>query len=218
MARIYLNPLPIRIWHWINAATCVLLFLTAIQIRYIGLIRLVSFQTAVLIHNVLGFLLIANLLIWLGYYLSSWRIRTYHAELNPVKYFVGAVRQAFYYSYGIFLNMPPPFHPRPDRKFNPLQAMTYQILMIVLLPAQAITGILLWNLAGFPRIVAALGGVGVIDTVHVLVFIFFAFYLPAHIYLGTLGRTPLSHFKEMVTGFEEEDEEEAAPTETSPAE
>lgn len=210
MARTYLTPLPVRIWHWINAVTCVLLFLSAIQIRYIGLINVVAFRTAVLTHNVLGFILIANLFVWLGYYLSSWRIRTYHAELNPVKYVVGAVRQALYYGYGIFQNLRNPFHPRPDHKFNPLQAMTYQILMIVLLPLQAITGLLLWNLSGFAHIVAAVGGVRVIDTIHVLVFIFFAFYLPAHVYLGTLGRTPMSHFKEMVTGYEEEEDEAGA--------
>ena len=87
MARIYLHPLPVRIWHWINAVTCVLLFLTGIQLRYIGLIDVVSFQTAVITHNVLGFILIANFCLWLGFYLCSPRIRAYHAETNPVRYF-----------------------------------------------------------------------------------------------------------------------------------
>jgi thiosulfate reductase cytochrome b subunit len=52
-----------------------------------------------------------------------------------------------------------------------------------------------------------LGGVRVVDTVHVLIFIFFAFYIPAHAYLGTLGRTPGQHYKEMFTGYEEAEEE-----------
>ena len=211
MHRLYLHPLPVRIWHWINAATCVLLFLTGIQIRYVGLIDVVSFRTAVAWHDWLGFVLIANFFLWLGFYLSSPRIRTYHAELNPVKYFVGSVRQTLFYSYGIFRNLPNPFRPGIYRKFNPLQAMTYQILMIILLPAQAVTGVLLWDLTDFSRLVALLGGVRVVDTVHVLIFIFFAFYLPAHMYLGTLGRTPLTHYREMVTGYEEEEEEDGGP-------
>ena len=125
-------------------------FLTGIQLRYIGLIDVVSFQTAVITHNVLGFILIANFCLWLGFYLCSPRIRAYHAETNPVRYFIGAVRQTLYYSYGIFRNMPSPFRPTPYRKFNPLQAMTYQILMIILMPIQMLTGILLWNLGAFP--------------------------------------------------------------------
>jgi thiosulfate reductase cytochrome b subunit len=47
----------------------------------------------------------------------------------------------------------------------------------------------------------------VVDTVHVLIFIFFAFYIPAHAYLGTLGRTPGQHYKEMFSGYEAADEE-----------
>ena len=83
--------------------------------------------------------------------------------------------------------------------------MTYQILMLLLLPVQCITGVLLWNLVRFAAPVRWLGGVRVVDTVHVLIFIFFAFYIPAHAYLGTLGRTPGQHYKEMFTGYEAEE-------------
>lgn len=205
MHRIYLHPLPVRIWHWINAATCVLLLLTGAQLRYLGLIDVVPFGTAVTMHNWLGFLLILNFFLWLGYYLCSPRIKNYHAESSPVKYFQGALSQMLYYSYGIFKRAPEPFHPTELRKFNPLQAMTYQVLMLIVLPVQAITGLLLWNLVGFSRTVALVGGVRVVDTVHVLIFIFFVFYIPAHFYLGTLGRRPITHFKEMFTGYEEEE-------------
>ena len=213
MHRIYLHPLPVRIWHWINAATCVMLLLTGLQLRYLGLISVVPFGTAVAIHNWMGFILIANFFLWLGYYLCSDRIRVYHAESSPKEYFLGSLRQALFYGFGIFKGAPNPFRPSIYRKFNPLQAMTYQLIMIVLLPIQAATGILLWNLVGFAGTVAFFGGVRVIDTVHVLIFIFFVFYIPAHIYLGTLGRTPTVHFKEMVTGYEEEEDEDASADE-----
>jgi thiosulfate reductase cytochrome b subunit len=145
-----------------------------------------------------------------GVYLGSDRIKVYHAERNLTKYFRGSLDQALYYGYGIFKAAPNPFHPSIYSKFNPLQAMTYQLIMLLLLPIQCVTGLLLWNLAGYPRVVALLGGVRVIDTVHVLIFIFFVFYIPAHIYLGTMGRTKSTHFKEMFTGFEEEEDEVAA--------
>ncbi len=210
MHRIYLHPLPVRIWHWINAATCLMLLLTGVQMRYVGLINVVAFGNAVAIHNWMGFILIANFFLWLFYYLGSDRIKVYHAERNLTKYFRGSLDQALYYGYGIFKGAPNPFHPSIYSKFNPLQAMTYQLIMLLLLPIQCVTGLLLWNLAGYPRVVALLGGVRVIDTVHVLIFIFFVFYIPAHIYLGTMGRTKSTHFKEMFTGFEEEEDEVAA--------
>jgi thiosulfate reductase cytochrome b subunit len=209
MPRIYLHPLPVRIWHWINAATCVMLVLTGLQLRYLGLVSVMPFGTAVTVHNWMGFILIADFFLWLGYYLCSGRIVVYHAESNPREYFLGSLRQAMYYGYGIFKGTPEPFHPSVYHKFNPLQAMTYQLIMLVLLPIQFATGLLLWNLTGFSGVVSLLGGVRVIDTVHVLIFIFFVFYIPAHIYLGTLGRTPIVHFREMVTGYEEEEDDGA---------
>jgi thiosulfate reductase cytochrome b subunit len=210
MHRIYLHPLPVRIWHWINAAAFVLLILTGLQLRYVGLIDVVPFRIAVATHNLVGFVLIANFFLWLGYYLCSDRIRVYHPELNLMEYFRGSMAQALYYGMGILKGAPEPFHVTAYHKFNPLQAMTYQLIMLVLLPIQIFTGILLWDLERFARVVAFFGGVRVIDTVHVLIFIFFAFYLPAHIYLATLGRRPLTHIKEMIDGYEEAEPEEGA--------
>ena len=56
----------------------------------------------------------------------------------------------------------------------------------------------------FSSVVSFLGGVRTVDTVHMLLFIFFAAFLPVHIYLATLGHTPLAHFKAMFTGYEDE--------------
>ena len=46
-----------------------------------------------------------------------------------------------------------------------------------------------------------------VDTVHVLIFIFFVFYMCLHPYLATLGHTPTAHIKAMITGYEDADEE-----------
>ena len=55
--------------------------------------------------------------------------------------------------------------------------------------------------------VEALGGVRLVSTVHVMIFIFFASFILIHVYLGSLGHTASAHFKAMVTGYEEELEE-----------
>ena len=91
MQRIYVHPLPVRIWHWINALGFVALILTGVQIRYMDLISVMSFKTAINVHNWIGFVLIANFFVWLLFYLSSDKIRVYHPELSPMKHFLGAL-------------------------------------------------------------------------------------------------------------------------------
>ncbi len=203
MKTIYIHPLPVRIWHWINAVGFLIMIFTGMQIRYVGLFDIVSFKTAVSVHNVTGFVLIANFCVWFVFYLFSQRIRAYHAELNPRKFFTGALKQAYFYGYGIFKGDPNPFHPTIYRKFNPLQSMTYQVVVMLLFPIQIYTGILLWDVNRFSAQVNFFGGVRVIDTVHVLIFIAFVFYILVHVYLGTLGHTRLAHFRAMMTGYDE---------------
>lgn len=205
MRKIYLHPLPVRIWHWTNASCFVLLILTGLQIRYVGIIDVVSFRTAVLTHNLVGFVLIGNYFIWLLFYLNSDKIRNWISE-SPRKHFEGCFRQMQFYAYGIFVGDRNPFNVTPYAKFNPLQIMLYQVVMLLLLPIQIYTGIMLWDLHHFGGQVDFFGGVRVVDTVHVLIFIFFIFFIQMHVYLATLGHTPTAHIKAMISGYEEFDE------------
>ena len=207
MQRLYVHPLPVRIWHWINALGFVLLILTGLQIRYAGAIQLMSFGNAVQTHNWVGGALILNYFVWLIFYLFTDKIRVYHPELNPAKYFRGSLRQLWYYGYGIFKGQPNPHHVSVYRKFNPLQSMAYQIVMILLVPIQFYTGVLLWDVSRFAGSVELFGGVRVVDTVHVVLFIFFIVFIFIHPYLASLGHTPSAHFKAMITGYEEVEEE-----------
>lgn len=207
MERIYVHPLPVRVWHWINAVGFVVMIVTGIQIRYVGLIDMMSFKTAVSVHNWTGFLLIGNFFIWFLFYLFSDKIKAYHPELSPTKHFRATFRQLQYYGYGIFRGDPNPHHVSAYRKFNPMQSMLYQVMMMLIVPIQFYTGILLWDIKRFSGAVDMLGGVRVVDTVHVLIFIFFTSYILIHAYLGTLGHTPTAHFKEMFTGYLDVEEE-----------
>jgi len=209
MQKLYVNPLPVRIWHWTNAFGFVLLIATGLQIRYAGLIQLVSFKTSVAVHNWIGFVLIGNFSIWLLFYLFTDKIKVYHPELSPMKYFRASFKQIQFYGYGIFRGDPNPHHVSVYRKFNPLQSMMYQIIMMLLVPIQFFTGVLLWDVARFSAMIDTFGGVRVVDTIHVLLFIFFCGFIIVHVYLATLGHTPLAHFKAMLTGYEEVEEEPA---------
>ena len=207
MNKLYIHPLPVRIWHWTNALGFVLLIATGLQIRYLDLFQLMSFKTSVLLHNWIGFVLIANFFIWLGFYLFTDKIKVYHPELSPTKYFKASFRQMKFYGYGIFKGDPNPHHPSAYVKFNALQSMLYQIIMMLLVPLQFFTGLLLWDVTRFSSMVDMFGGVRVVDTVHVLLFILFCGFIIVHVYLASLGHTPSAHFKAMISGYEEVDDE-----------
>jgi thiosulfate reductase cytochrome b subunit len=209
MPRIYVHPLPVRIWHWLNALGFIALILTGVQIRYSDLVAAVPFKLAVELHNWIGFALIGNYFIWLLFYLFTDKIKVYHPELNPAKYYRDSLRQAVFYGYSIFKGQPNPHHVSAYRKFNALQSITYQIIMILLVPLQFYTGLLLWDVNGFAGSIELFGGVRVVSTVHVLLFIFFTAFIFIHPYLASLGHTPAAHFKAMITGYEEVDEEPA---------
>ena len=203
MDKLYINPLPVRVWHWTNALGFLLLIATGLQLRYIDLLEVLSFGSAVNLHNAVGMVLSANFFLWLGFYLFSDKIRVYHPNLNAREYFRDSFRQMRFYGWGIFRGEPNPHHPNAYRKFNPLQSMMYQIIMMMLVPIQFVTGWLLWDVTRFAPTIELLGGVRVVDTIHVLLFIFFCGFLVVHVYLATLGHTPLAHIKAMFTGYEE---------------
>ena len=207
MPTIYVHPLPVRIWHWINALGFVAMIVTGFQIRYIGLIDLLSFRTAVVLHNWIGFVLIGNFFVWLLFYLFSDKIKVYHPELSPLKHFRASFRQLRYYGYGIFKGDPNPHHISVYHKFNSMQSMAYQVMMMLLVPLQFYTGVLLWDVKRFSGMIDVLGGVRVVDTAHVLTFIFFTGFIFIHPYLASLGHTRTAHFKAMFTGYEDVEED-----------
>jgi thiosulfate reductase cytochrome b subunit len=207
MKKLYIHPLPVRIWHWINAIGFLVMIATGVQIRYLDLVQLVPFKTAVVVHNWAGFVLIANYFLWFCFYLFTDKITVYVPEMNAAKYFQDAWRQIKFYGYGIFLGEVNPHQPTAYHKFNPLQIMMYQIIMLLMVPITFISGLLLWDVKRFASLVDMFGGVRVVDTVHVLMFIVFSGFLIMHLYLITLGHSRFAHIRAMLTGYEEIEEE-----------
>lgn len=201
--KVYLHPLPVRIWHWLNALGFLLLIITGIQLRYVDLFSLMSFEAAVKLHNWVGFGVIANWFLWLFYYVTSDKITNYHPDLNAKDFFDRYFRQAIYYSYGIFKGEPKPHNVHPHDKFNPMQKLTYQFLMFITAPAMFVTGLMMWDVVRFQSWIEMAGGIRVVNTVHVLLFILFVFFIFVHAYMGVLGKKASSHYREMITGYEE---------------
>jgi thiosulfate reductase cytochrome b subunit len=208
MKRIFLHPLPIRIWHWVNLAAFIILILTGAQIKMGDRLHLFSFETAVDLHSWLGFILIANYFIWLVYYLVTGNIKIYIPPLHkPIEFAKKALNQAKFYGFGIMVGDENPHHSTFENKFNPMQQVSYLAIMVLLIPLQLITGLLLWDPNLFSPVVNLIGGIQIADLIHILLWIFFSAFMIVHFYLATLGHTPMAHIIAMFKGYEELHEE-----------
>jgi thiosulfate reductase cytochrome b subunit len=197
-----------RIWHWLQAAAIGLLMLTGLAIHAPSYFGWLPFHLAVEMHNVLGFLLIANAFLGMFYYVTTGTIRQYLPQ--PQDFISLAVRQAWFYVRGMFHGEPHPLEKQPQRRLNPLQQVTYLVILNVLLPLQLVTGLLMWGAQRWPETVQAIGGLPILAMIHTLGAWLFGSFVVVHVYLTTTGRTPLANLKAMVLGYEDLHVEEKA--------
>jgi len=204
MIRVRLYTLPIRVWHWINAFLIFVLIVTAIQLR--ADVRIVAhYWQAVWLHKYAGFCMAGSFVFWLGYVLASGSFRRHY--LMRARDIKGMVSQAIFYGYGVFRNRKNPFKPSRDNKFNPMQKLAYLTVMALFTPLILITGLLFSDILYFASYINAMGGLRILDALHVVVAYVFLLYLMVHLYMTTLGHTIFAHTKAMVVGYEEEEEE-----------
>jgi thiosulfate reductase cytochrome b subunit len=202
MKKTDLHPLPLRVWHWANALLVLILMITGIQLRIEGVADLGPRSTSLLLHRYVGWAATASCIFWLVYSLTS-----RHLHRNYVfrrKDFQGIFRQARFYLFSMFRGEENPFRPSPEGKFNPLQKLAYGAIMCVFTPVLVVTGVLLNETFLFRKLILQWNIVGVLNALHVFGAYVFALYLVVHIYMATLGRTPFSHIKAMIVGYDEE--------------
>ena len=205
--KIYLNPTPVRIWHWLNAFGIVALIFTGIQIRWPEFINIFgTYKAAISLHNTAGIVVSVSYLLWIIYYIfvTGSLLKIYVPTVEDLKY--GLFRQAIFYFFFYFFGKPNPHSPTPDNKFNPLQKVTYLMIMLLLLPLVIITGFLIMNIGPLREAIIAIGGLKLLDGAHYLIASCFIAFLFIHVYLATLGHTPFAHTRTMWTGWEEEEE------------
>ncbi len=199
--QVYMYDVYERLWHWVQTAAILLLLFTGLIIHKPDLFGIFSFAYVVQVHNILAALLIINAGLSLFYHLASGEIKQFIPR--PRGFFDEAFRQALYYLRGIFRREPHPFEKTRDRKLNPLQQITYVMVLNVLLPAQIITGALMWGAQRWPATAEALGGLTWLGPLHSLVAWSFTAFIILHVYLTTTGPTPAAGIKAMMLGWEE---------------
>jgi thiosulfate reductase cytochrome b subunit len=205
---IYLTPTPVRIWHWINALGIVTLCITGAQIRFPEYVTIFgSYKATILLHDTAGIAVSISYLLWLFYYLviAGTMKKLYIPTLEDLK--SGAIRQAKFYGYYFFTGGPNPHHCTPDCKFNPMQKAGYMMIMMVLVPLIIVSGLLLLNVDPLRVWIMAIGGIKILVGIHFLIACALCAFLFVHVYLATMGHTPIAHFKPMWHGWEEIEEE-----------
>ncbi|HEX5774258.1 MAG TPA: cytochrome b/b6 domain-containing protein [Geomobilimonas sp.] len=201
---IYLTPMPVRIWHWLNALGIVTLCITGLQIRFPEYVNIFgTYKSAITLHNTAGIVVSISYGLWLFYYMfvAGTLAKLYVPNLEDLK--SGIFRQAFFYFFNYFLGRPNPHHSTPDNKFNPMQKAAYLMIMLVLLPLVILSGIVLMNVAPLRELILIVGGIKILVSAHFLIACCFFAFLFVHIYLATLGHSPFAHFKPMWDGWEE---------------
>lgn len=190
-----------RFWHWLQTVAIVILLLTGLVIHRPDLFGAFSFRHIVTIHNVLAALLAINALISILWHVISGEIQQYIP--HPYGFIDQMIAQAKYYILGIFKQEPHPFHKSKQRKFNPLQMVTYIGLLGILLPLQGLTGMMMWLVQKVPAIQNWFGGLPFLAPMHTMMAWLFASFIVGHVYLTTTGATPLEAIRAMATGWEE---------------
>jgi len=209
---IYLQPIPVRIWHWINALGIITLIVSGTQIRFPEYITILgSYRTAIQIHDAAGLIVAVFFSLWLVYYkmVRNTLDKLYIPDGEDLRH--GIMRQLLFYCFWYFLGKPSPYHATPNGKFNPMQKSAYLAVMFVLLPLVALTGILLMNVTPLRVLILMSGGIKIIDTLHFLSACSLLAFLCTHVYLATLGSTPLAYIKPMIFGWEEVEDHQEQP-------
>lgn len=200
--RIYFYPVWIRIWHLLNAIFCLLLIFSGFSMQYSNPdFSIVTFRLAVSMHNFAGIsLTISYMLFFLGnLYTDNGRFYIIKIKGLGKRLF----KQMRYYAYGYFINEKPPYPVSAKSKFNPLQQLSYIIALYMALPLLFITG---WALL-FPEFIVkkllGISGIFLTAQLHILMGFLVALFLIIHLYVSTMGKSPLSNFKSIVNGWQE---------------
>jgi thiosulfate reductase cytochrome b subunit len=205
MKKIYLHPLPLRIWHWVNASMVILLIVTGIELRIPGIAALPANHTALLVHKYAGWAMTISCVFWLVYSLINGNLSRHYVFRR--RDFKGTFRQVKFYLFSIFRGEENPFQPTPDEKFNSLQKLAYGAIMSVFTAVLVVTGVLFSDIVFFRKYILILNVMKVLVAIHVIGAYVFLLYLVVHIYMSTLGLKASSHIKAMIVGYEEEPDE-----------
>ncbi len=197
--KIYFYPVWLRIWHVFNALGIIVLIITGLSMQSSIDSPLIGFNHGVRLHNIAGIMVTLSYLCFFIGNIVSGNGRFY---LLKLKGFLGRItKQSVYYAWGMFHGQEYPFPLSAKRKFNPLQQFIYVMVLYLVVPVVIITGIALL----FPEIISdkvyGVSGVFVTAIIHSAMGFFISIFLIIHLYVASIGKSPLENFKSMISGW-----------------
>jgi thiosulfate reductase cytochrome b subunit len=200
--RLYFYPLWVRIWHWINALMFIVLIVTGLSMQYSSPdFPFIRFDLAVSWHNIAG--VIVAIIYAFFIITNRFSFNRKYYRLKRKGFFGRLMKQFQYYTSGIFKGESAPFPISRKRKFNPLQKFSYLMVMYVLMPIVIITGFGLLFPETIITNVYGISGIYLTALFHAISGFLLSIFMIIHIYFSTIGTTPLSNFKGMITGYHE---------------
>jgi len=181
-----------RVWHWSQAALVIGMMWTGFNVH--GSIHLLDFDTAVTVHQVLAWAL-----------LGVWGLAFFwHTVTNEWHQYLpsAAVHDTLHYYFsGIFKGAIHPFRVSLEKKHNPLQRITYLLILLVIMPLLWVSGlfylfhgnieVILGRWPDFLEIVAVS---------HTLFSYVMTAFVVGHLYMITTSQPWYSSIRAMITG------------------
>jgi thiosulfate reductase cytochrome b subunit len=200
--KIYLYPRFIRLWHALNALFCLFLIASGISMQFSNpKVPLIRFDVAVTVHNIFGILLIVNYVLFFLGNLFTWNGKYYKIAFRG--FYERLMMQFRYYTRGIFKGENPPFQINKELKFNPLQQFSYVLIMYIMVPIIAISGLGLLYPDMIPTNLLGISGLHLTDLFHIVAGFIISLFMFVHVYFCTIGKTPTSNFKGIINGYHE---------------
>ena len=200
MAKLYLYPKWLRIWHGFNALGILVLIITGVNLQFSqSWFSIIGFELAVNLHNLAGTTVAVSYLLFFFGNIFSGNKKYY--RIKPKGLRKRLLKQANYYLSGMFKGENPPFPISEKRKFNPLQKYSYVAVMYFFVPITIVSGIALL----FPEIIIekvyTISGISLTAITHAIFGFLISIFLVVHIYVSSIGKSPLDNFKSIITGW-----------------
>lgn len=197
--KIYFYPVWLRLWHGFNALGIIALILTGVSMQSTNASSAIGFNLIINVHNVAG---IVVSLSYLVFFLGNMFTSNGKYYLMKMKGFINRpIKQARYYAWGMFHGEKPPFPISEKRKFNPLQKLSYVLVMYIALPLVIISGLALL----FPEMIFeniyGISGVFITAILHSAMGFLISVFLIIHLYIASIGKSPAANFKSILNGW-----------------
>lgn len=198
--KIYFYPVWLRIWHGFNALGILVLIITGLSMQSsVEASQIISFNWIINLHNIAGIVVTLSYIVYFIGNLVTPNGKFY--IVKPKGFLKRPVQQGIYYAWGMFHGAKPPYPISEKRKFNPLQKYSYIAVMYIAVPVVIVTGFALL----FPEIIIdqiyAFSGVFVTAIFHSAMGFFISIFLIVHLYIASIGKSPIENFKSIINGW-----------------